>query len=743
MYIAHISEDRTRKQSILEHLCGTARHAQAFAAAFGCGEYGHCIGMLHDIGKYSAQFQKKIIEQTNDRVNHSTAGAQLVWKLCESLNARIASYCVAGHHGGLPDGGSAADVESESTLSARLRRHPDHYHVFRKEIDANQLLPTQEPPLHIFGEMGFTVSFFIRMLYSCLVDADFIDTEDFMSNGSVVRDPGEAISVLHDKLQKRLKKFDNPQNDLNRMRCKILARCQQMAVADRGLFTLTVPTGGGKTLSSLAFALAHAQAGQNQMRRVIYVIPYTSIIEQTAKEFREILGDRNVLEHHYNFQYDSKHDEMNPHRLASENWDKPVVVTTNVQFFESFFANKSSRCRKLHNVAGSVIIFDEAQMLPREYLLPCIRAISELVHNYGCTAVLCTATQPALQTLFPPEIQAQEIMEDVPALYSFFKRTEIRQLGPLSNEALIERLDELEQVLCIVNRKSHARFLYEALKDENTFCLTTLLFPLHRTQTLEEIRRRLKDGLPCRVLATSLVEAGVDVDFPTVYRAEAGLDSEIQAAGRCNREGRRPAEESIVYVFQPEQAFQNDRSDFLIPRGATQSVLKEYEDVSTPEAIAYYFRSLYKHFGSHLDSKAIVTRLEEGAKNSFLFPFRQIAKEFRLIEVATKTVLIPVEENSALAAYLRDDERDTENRRSRPPATLAACLRRGERSQKLMREITPYCVSIYETEYDKLVSHSALDILDDEIAILTDLSFYDGKTGLSLPVCKGGIGIHV
>lgn len=743
MYIAHISEDRTRKQSILEHLCETAGLARSFAAAFGCGEYGRCIGMLHDIGKYSAQFQKKIIEQTNDRVDHSTAGAQLVKKLSQDPRTLVASFGIAGHHGGLPDGGSSADSFMESTLTARMLLSPDNYHAYRTEIDPTGLFPSGRPPIRILGTSGFTTAFWIRMLYSCLVDADFLNTEDFMSNGTVVRDPGEAISVLHDKLQKRLKEFDHPQNDLNRMRCKILARCQQMAVADRGLFTLTVPTGGGKTLSSLAFALAHAQVRQNQMRRVIYVIPYTSIIEQTAKEFREILGDRNVLEHHHNFQYDFDHDEMDPRRLAAENWDKPVVVTTNVQFFESFFANKSSRCRKLHNVAGSVIIFDEAQMLPREYLFPCIRAISELVHNYGCTAVLCTATQPALQTLFPPEIQAQEIMEDVPALYSFFKRTEIRQLGPLSNEALIERLDELEQVLCIVNRKKHASYLYEALKDENTFCLTTLLFPLHRTQTLKEIRRRLKDGLPCRVLATSLVEAGVDVDFPTVYRAEAGLDSEIQAAGRCNREGRRPAEESIVYVFQPEQAFQNDRSDFLIPKGATQSVLKEYEDVSTPEAIACYFRSLYKHFGSHLDSKAIVTRLEEGAKNSFLFPFKRIAEEFRLIEVVTKTVLIPVEESTALAAYLRDDERDPEDRRSRPPATLAACLRRGERSQKLMREITPYCVSIYKTEYDKLVSHSALDILDDEIAILTDLSRYDSKTGLSLPVCKGGIGIHV
>lgn len=735
MYIAHMSEDRKREQRILEHLNNTAYLAQQFADAFSCGDYGRCLGLLHDLGKYAAAFQDKIRKGTNDHVDHSTAGAQLVWALSETLNARIASYCVAGHHGGLPDGGSSADTEADGTLSARLRRTVEDYRAFLEEVDPKLLLPTQEPPLHILGEAGFTISFFIRMLYSCLVDADFLDTEDFMSNGSVVREPGDPITALHDKLMQNLKKFENPQNDLNRMRCNILARCLQMAEAGRGLFTLTVPTGGGKTLSSLAFALAHAR--RHDLRRVIYVIPYTSIIEQTAKEFREIVGDRNVLEHHHNFQYDFKNDEIDPRRLAAENWDKPLIVTTNVQFFESFFANKSSRCRKLHNVANSVIIFDEAQMLPREYLHPCIRTISELVRNYGCTAVLCTATQPALQGMFPPEIQATEMMEDVPALYSFFKRTEIKQLGPLSNESLIERLDELEQVLCIVNTKKHARVLYEALQDENTFCLTTLLFPLHRTATLNEIKARLKKGLPCRVISTSLVEAGVDFDFPIVYRAEAGLDSEIQAAGRCNREGDRSAAESIVYVFEPEKKYQNTNVSFEKPLGVARDIALRYPDIASPEAIHAYFQELYNFSGNELDSKAIVTRFEEGAKNAFLFPFEKIAKEFRLIDRQTKTVLIPVEENSALAAYLRDET----NGEKPSPAALAARLRGGERNQRLMREISPCCVSVYEDHYKALNAISALEILDDEIAILADLSRYDQKTGLFMPDCKGGIGL--
>lgn len=329
MWIAHKNEDGQREQSILEHLKGTANRAQEFANPFGCGEYGRCLGMLHDIGKYSEGFRERILNG-GGKVDHSTAGAQLVWELSNTLNARIASYCVAGHHTGLPDGGSAADHEAESTLSARLQRPVEDYQAFRQEIDPSTLLPTQEPPLRLLGKAGFTISFFTRMLYSCLVDADFLDTERFMSNGSVARDPGEPLPILRGKLAQYLKKFDHPQNDLNRMRCNILNRCLQMAENGRGLFTLTVPTGGGKTLSSLAFALEHAK--HNEQRRVIYVIPYTSIIEQTAEEFRTVLGDRNVLEHQHNFQYDYGDDRIDPRRLAAENWDKPVIVTTNVQF---------------------------------------------------------------------------------------------------------------------------------------------------------------------------------------------------------------------------------------------------------------------------------------------------------------------------------------------------------------------------------------------------------------------------
>uniref|UniRef100_UPI003FED5263 CRISPR-associated endonuclease Cas3'' n=1 Tax=Candidatus Fimivicinus sp. TaxID=3056640 RepID=UPI003FED5263 len=265
MYIAHKSIDSQRQQSVLEHLEGTAKYAQDFASVFGCGDYGRCLGMLHDIGKYSAGFQKRILEG-GCKVDHSTAGAQLVRQLSRSPSTLAASYCIAGHHRGLLDGGSSADDPAESTLSARLKLTPEDYQAFRTEIDPTGLFPSVRPPLHMLGTSGFTIAFWIRMLYSCLVDADFLDTEAFMSNGSVVREPGEGIPALYEKLEEKLKEFKHPTNELNRMRCKILERCLQMAESERGLFTLTVPTGGGKTLSSLAFALKHAV--RHKLRRV-------------------------------------------------------------------------------------------------------------------------------------------------------------------------------------------------------------------------------------------------------------------------------------------------------------------------------------------------------------------------------------------------------------------------------------------------------------------------------------------
>ncbi len=720
MNIAHIGDDG-RMQTVEEHLTGTAELAEKFAGSFHAGEYGFCIGKLHDIGKYSQEFQNHIL-RGGPKVDHSTAGAQAVLSASKTGVGLMMAYCIAGHHSGLPNGGSSADSPDEATLFARMKRTVPDYAHFCSTAGLPAILPKSAPPIRMLGKGGFTAAFLIRMLFSCLVDADFLDTEKFVSGGTVTRGGMESIPVLLKKLMKYLEKFGAPANSINAKRNEILNSCLRKAAGPKGLYTLTVPTGGGKTLSSLAFALKHA--AKHGMERVIYAVPYTSIIEQNASVFRSILGSGNVLEHHSNFTFpDCKEEEETKKqkklKLAAENWEAPLIVTTNVQFFESLFANKSSRCRKLHNIADSVIIFDEAQMIPREYLFPCIRAISELVWNYGCTAVLCSATQPALQGLFPAGIECTEICNNVPETYEYFRRTTIVQAGIMSDDALAEAMNAKRQILCIVNTRRHAQNLFKLLEKEGAFHLSTLMAPAHRSEKMDQIRKRLKSGQPCRVVSTSLIEAGVDVDFPLVFREEAGLDSEIQAAGRCNREGKHPKEESRVIIFSPEEQY----CGHLLPSvqlqtDITKSVARKYADLSSPDAIRCYFETTYRVSGEQLDRKKIVDALEEGAANNFSFPFAEVAKEFRLIETDTKAILIPAW--SEAQALLRR-------------------IRAGEINREIFRAIGPYCVSTYQPHFQALYDAGKLEYLDCGVAVLTDLDAYSRETGLSLTADSGSV----
>jgi len=716
IYAAHIKDDG-KVQTIKEHLEGTATLARGFAENFNSGDYGYYCGMLHDIGKYSQQFQKRI-HGSSQRVDHSSAGAIEVKRELPGLGWLLA-YCIAGHHTGLPDGGSKVDTGIEPTLNGRLKRlNLPSYSDFRDDLETKTFFPKLTKPIKMLGENGFTYSFFTRMLFSCLVDADFLDTEAFMSSSEVERGIDYSIDNLYLKLQNEIAKFGNPKSELNKKRNEILNCCIEKALLPKGLYTLTVPTGGGKTISSLAFALRHAK--EHGMKRIIYVIPYTSIIEQNAAVFKNILGAEYVLEHHSNFNYDDEDETMTRLRLATENWDMPVIVTTNVQFFESVFANKTSRCRKLHNIANSVIIFDEAQMFPTEYLLPCIRAISEFVYNYGSTAVLCSATQPALSGLFPKELPATEICENTAELYDFFNRAKIVSIGQIEDNELAVRLDSEKQVLCIVNTRGQAQNLFNLLDSDGSFHLSTFMYPAHRKSVLNEIRERLKNDLTCRVVSTSLIEAGVDVDFPTVFRSMSGLDSQIQAAGRCNREGKRDKDKSIVSVFEPSDEYKRHQpSAIKLPTEIAKSVARQFADVSTPEAIKEYFLQIYKMKGEGLDIKQIVKRLEDGAVFGFSFPFSQIASEFRLIDSITRSVVIPFDDTATLQLQR---------------------LKGGERSKQLLRSIQTYTVNIYQRDYDALYGAGLIEPLDNEIAVLKDMKRYSNKTGLNA-VVENGIGI--
>ena len=710
--LAHISEDGTRTQTVQEHLNGTAELAGEFAAAFGAQDEGEYAGELHDIGKYSTAFQRRL--QGGPPVDHSTAGAREAF-FAQNLPA---AFAIAGHHSGLPDGGSPRDTDQDSTLMGRSKKKAEDYSAWKQEITAEKVIP----PAWIATD-NLTSAFFTRMLYSCLVDADFIDTETFMNGEAAPRGMGEPLPVLLEKVRAQAQRYLNaPQTSpVAQQRNAVLQACIQCGqTGPQGLYTLTVPTGGGKTFASLAFALEQAVA--QKMDRVIYVIPYTSIIDQTAKTFADLLGEENVLAHFSGVDYKlTEQDNLSPIQyrqlLSSENWDAPVVVTTAVQFFESLYANRSSRCRKLHNIANSVVIFDEAQTLPNDYLKPCVSAIAQLVQHYHTTAVLCTATQPALGPLFrelAPGLTAQEISPDPALLYQVLRRVTLRSLGEISVDGLCAKLVDAPQVLCVVNRRKTAQELFAQLPPEGSYCLTTLLCAADRRRQLDEIRQRLKEGLPCRVVSTSLIEAGVDVDFPLAFREVAGLDSILQTAGRCNREGKRKPEESIVSYFQlegcpaPQMIAQNV--------SAMQYAARQCAVLDTPEAIHAYFDDLYRSKAS-LDKKGILDAFLRGIRGC-AFPFAQVAEQFHLIETPTRTIYIPIDEG----------------------AELCESLRGGHISRAMLRRLGIYSVECYEPQFSALYDAGALECrpeFPDGSAIFIDPSKYDRKTGLNTEVTAG------
>ncbi|MBE6085437.1 MAG: CRISPR-associated helicase Cas3' [Selenomonas ruminantium] len=734
-YLAHRDAENGREQLLIEHLHGVSDKAGAFAAEFGEEASGRLVGLYHDIGKYSQEFQAYLRQGGGRKFDHSTAGALELMKRKSPLSIP-AAFCVAGHHSGLLNGGNAkADTEESRSLCGRLKKKPGqdipNYQAYREEVGdvldegKSQLIPR-------FCRDFFAGQFYTRMLFSCLVDADFLDTEEFMQLGENARGNFVSISELKERLDDYVtKKFLDEQDEryaepINQHRRKILRECIAAGEADEGssLLSLTVPTGGGKTIASLAFALHHAV--HTGKKRVIYVIPYTSIIEQNAKVFQEILGDENVIEHHCQVDYslasdDGDYDKPLKKQLATENWDAPLIVTTNVQFFESLFANRTSRCRKLHNIAASVIIFDEAQMLPLDYLRPCLAAIHELTRHYGATAVLCTATQPSLNKIFQNDYRREikEICRNVTEEYKFFKRTKIELLPQkVALEEMADRLQEKEQVLCIVNTKKAARELFAALQGaDGCFHLSTNLCPQHRKAILAQIRQALLDGKPCRVVSTSLIEAGVDVDFPCVYREMAGLDSIIQAAGRCNREGRRAKEESLVYVFAwADKAMANSQQSMKICRGATEYVCERHgKDLGSPMAIKSYFDFLHKLDGHELDSKKIMEMISKE-----FMPFAHVAEDFVLIETSTRPVFIPYD----------DAGRKIESQ-----------LRQGIRSRSLMREAGRFMVNVYcgkdTSPFEKMAAACKIEVLDDNVAILVDRGAYSSTLGLKQEIEDG------
>lgn len=737
-FYAHTKDGEGKEnwQKLIDHLTETSRLAEAFGRDAGIAPLSKIAALLHDLGKYSYEFQQRL-EGKKVRVDHSTAGAKEISQLFKGTAqeplASLLAYCIIGHHTGLPDYGDTSDLPGDGTLVARLKTDVCEYSHYKSELDPAQVtLPSQITIRPNKSRWGFSFAFLTRMVYSTLVDADFQDTERF-ARGEKQRGGHESIAALRDRLDGYLRRFANPMTDINHKRTETLRGCIENSAEKPGFFKLTVPTGGGKTLSSIAFALHHAAT--HGLKRIIYVIPFTSIIEQNASVFKEIVGEENVLEHHSSFDWEKKKREATEAaddqtrsvytklKLAAENWDIPIVVTTNVQFFESLFANKSSRCRKLHNLAKSVIIFDEAQMFPKDYLLPAMSAVWELVANYGASAVFCTATQPNLERFLPEGTEIKELAPNPQDLFDFYKRVEVRQLrNKLTDDDLVARLHEHEQVLCIVNTRKHASGLFQKLGGESSFHLSTLMCPAHRRQKLAEIRDRLENGQACRVISTSVMEAGIDVDFPVGYRALTGLDSINQAAGRVNRNMKQAMGE--VFIFEPDTELVR-RAPRYVAQGieVTRSVLRvhSHAPISIP-AIHAYFEQLYTLKDPRdFDYQRILDKFSIDRRNQPIFKFATVAELFRVIEDITQTLIIPFDEE---ANRLIDELKSTQY----PLSTL--------------RKLQPYTVSIYDQEFDALSSKGVVETVADAYAVLSNTSdYYDPHRGLLVPASVGGDGL--
>ena len=743
LYYAHSAQDELGNllpykhwQTLQSHSVNVGEMAAEFARVFGSQEIACQAGKLHDLGKYSKAFDRRL--HGGSSVDHATAGAKIAVERWGDVIGKLMAFCIAGHHAGLNGSGEG---DNRRTLKQCLVLQfgadiPALDNLWQQEIKLPQNLSA--PPLKADAHHPFfSYAFFTRMLYSCLVDADYLDTEAFYSNlenkvaerggypdlNSLQHNFNQFINAFRRRVAQASKQTEAEKRNaaLNRLRSEILDHAVEQAAQPQGLFTLTVPTGGGKTFTSMAFALEHAK--RHNMRRVIYVIPFTSIIEQNAAEFRKAfgeLGEQAVLEHHSTFddgklQGDATKDKL---RLASENWDAPIVVTTAVQFFESLFADRSSRCRKLHNIAGSVIILDEAQMLPLNLLLPIMQAIKELAQNYRCSIVMCTATQPAVQAengFYHGFENVREIAPKPTALFDKLRRTTVQHIGTQTDADLLAKFGEHPQMLVIVNNRRHARGLYDQVKHlDGTFHLTTLMCAKHRSQKLDEIRGRLKNGEPCRVIATSLIEAGVDVDFPLVMRAEAGLDSVAQAAGRCNREGKRPSENSFVWIFAPEDKWQAP------PELATQAAVMrltadEFSDnLLSAQAVAAYFAELYQLKGSELDNKKIL-KMHNDTGQSLDFPFQTIADKFRMIESHMQPLIIPFDV-------------EVEN--------LISSLHHADHIGGLLRKLQPYTVQIPEKALAALYKAGRIEPINEknfgkQFYTLIGLDWYDEVAGLS------------
>lgn len=731
--------------------------ACGFATPFGADEIGRLAGLWHDLGKYSRAFQSMLDRSHaglgHDRVDHSTAGAlhaiETLGKTAGLQHAALAlAFVIAGHHAGLADLGTSNSVE-DSSLLRRLKSPPPECADARSRapdwLKSESLRAVPRQLVQETTTSPLRRSMFIRMLFSTLIDADRLATERAVNpDVSDLRERQHpTIAELRHALDQYLASKTSgvtSRSRMNEIRASLLAACRAAAAHRPGLFTLTAPTGSGKTLSSMAFALGHAE--RHGLERVIYAMPFTSVTEQNAEVFRDAfrsIGRDVVLEHHSAYDSDSSRDPSSRgaaadgetaspaerrRQLAVENWDARVIVTTNVQLLESLFASETRRCRKLHRLARSVIVLDEAQSLPVELLRPTLAALEELVAMYGVTVVLCSATMPAVMRRreFPIGLDPAKVIEIVPnqaELATTMRRVDVRVVGSLSDEQLADEIAGRERALLVLNTRAHAARVFRMLEGLATdvLHLSASMCPAHRSDWVRIIKEKLAAKRPCRVVSTQVVEAGIDIDFPVVYRAMAGLDSIVQAAGRCNREGSKSRGE--VVVFETDES---PPGDIGAAAASTREVLAHDEGKPAPDplglnTIEHFFRQLYWSKGPpepgwdgriRPDGRrcGITKMLEE-------LNFASASRNYRIIEDGTVGVVVPYGEvgtrlcEEVARSHMTNSERQRDTRR---------------RAQR-------YTVAIRPWQVKKLVDAGLCQLTESGLMVLAEEA-YGEKVGL-------------
>ncbi|HCE00973.1 MAG TPA: CRISPR-associated helicase/endonuclease Cas3 [Armatimonadetes bacterium] len=694
------TEESDRWHSLVEHLRSVAQLAEEFGSKFGLGPVCSVLGLVHDAGKADPRFQTYL------RQSHEGASAKSVphaWPSAKALDRRLGGFAlaVAGHHAGLPD----ADAwRTKAEIDPQTRDHAQKV--------VQRLVPSEPPKVpERLQRDALAAEMAVRMAFSALVDADRLDTERHCSpSSSELRGAYPSVSWYAERIREFWASFQAPDTPVNRIRAEILACCREAAASALGAFRLTVPTGGGKTLAGLTFSLEHAQ--RHGLDRVIAVAPYTSILDQTAQVYGSIFGEDRLLEHYSASPQDAEDEDQSQaavrKRLGAENWDCPLVLTTTVQLFESLFSNRPGQCRKLHNVARSVILIDEVQTLPSRLLGPILDGLRELVENYGCTVVFCTATQPDYSQVDSRLVQsAREIVPQYEDHFERLRRVEYQIIqDELSTEELAGRALENHSSLIVVNRRKDAIRVLDALRAAEPSGvllahLSTLMCPAHRREVLRNVRRALQAGERVCLVSTQVVEAGVDLDFPVVYRDLGPLDRIIQVAGRCNREGR--LDKGVCWVFRLQEGG-TPKGDYALATQITENLLlRRGLSPDDPQTMLAFWREWYGHTETGSLEKehdrAEIQKLRSELK------FESVARNFRMIDQDTESVLIVERTPDGLLDAWR----------FLPP-------------RKWFRRIAPFSVDVFRHEMRKLQDSG--HVLRHDSGVWLYVGPYDELTGV-------------